>query len=428
VLPLLLLSAAFSYAVFQKGGVWSQDWNIFLLILGLLALFYRPRTPVPRLEPWLRWPLILLPCYAAFQLLPLPIPLLRILSPARAEIQAALGGSFAPLSVVPVATLHHFIRISACVAAFLLLRQLAHRFSGRPWTLAYPIILIASLEAALGLAQQPEAHGTYVSRNHYAGLLEMSLGFPVAYALACGSNLLVGALTACASLSAAALILLAIIHSQSRMGFIAALFSLFVMALLALPFRKWTALALAAALVLLAFIYLPPDQLIARFADLASTDEISGDTRAHIWSDTLRLIAAYPVFGCGLGGYHSAFLRYKQVAPASTVDFAHNDYLQFLAELGIIGFAIAAALILSVLFLTLRALSKHTTRQGRALALASIGGLAAILLHSLVDFNLYVPANALLMTWIAALAATLMFSSRPLPAPRVIEVKAVATG
>jgi O-antigen ligase len=200
------------------------------------------------------------------------------------------------------------------------------------------------------------------------------------------------------------------------------------MALLALPFRKWTALALAAALVLLAFIYLPPDQLIARFAGLASTDEISGDTRVQIWSETLRLIAAYPVFGCGLGGYHSAFLRYKQVAPASTVDFAHNDYLQFLAELGIIGFAIAAALILSVLFLTLRALSKHTTRQGRALALASIGGLAAILLHSLVDFNLYVPANALLMTWIAALAATLMFSSRPLPAPRVIEVKAVATG
>jgi O-antigen ligase len=62
-----------------------------------------------------------------------------------------------------------------------------------------------------------------------------------------------------------------------------------------------------AVLVILAFVFLPTDQLIARFADMASTDDITADDRARVWSETLRLIAAYPVFGCGLGAYESGF-------------------------------------------------------------------------------------------------------------------------
>jgi O-antigen ligase len=455
-----LFSLAFAYAAFQKGGVWPKDWSVFLLALAVLSGVYWLRTPSSERAPsparWLGWLLAALPCYAAFQLLPLPLPVLRVLSPARAEVHEGLRGAleagvFAPLSVKPAATLEHALRIAGCVAAFLLLRELAFRFADRPWRLALPLVAIAGLEGALGLAQfyaegsEGFAHGTYVNRNHYAGLLEMSLPFAVMYPVAVLRRVesrhrspAGPALAACAWLAVAAIILLGIIDSLSRMGFVAALASLFLMGALALgagrrAWRKWAAVGLVGALVVIGFVFLPPDQLIARFGDLAATDEISGDTRVNIWRETLGVIAAFPVFGCGLGGYQSAFFRYKRMAPAHTIDFAHNDYLQLLAELGVAGFALVAVLVVAALWMAMRAAVAHSRPGGRALGLACTGALAAILLHSLVDFNLYVPANAMLLTWIAALAAGLTFSWRSVPAwkpqgaPRVLEARVVSS-
>jgi len=86
-----------------------------------------------------------------------------------------------------------------------------------------------------------------------------------------------------------------------------------------------------------------------------------------------------------------------------TDDFAHNDYLQLLAELGLVGFAIGAALALSVVRIALRGALKCADPQARYFAVACIGALFAIGLHSLADFNLYIPANAMLLAWIAGM-------------------------
>ena len=98
-------------------------------------------------------------------------------------------------------------------------------------------------------------------------------------------------------------------------------------------------------MVVLGFIYLPTDELISRFATFAQTDEISKDTRAELWRDTKPMIAAYWLTGSGLGTYESAFARFKNTAPMSTADFAHNDYLQAWAELGTIGFVLGWLLV-----------------------------------------------------------------------------------
>ena len=131
---------------------------------------------------------------------------------------------------------------------------------------------------------------------------------------------------------------------------------------------------------------------------------MSTNSRALIWADTVRLVGAYPVFGCGLGAYESALQPYKTVAPLLTVDYAHNDYLQLLAELGVLGFA---PLLFLVAVIYRRAL-RHATRLVRGpdayLALATAGGLTAIAIHSLADFNLYIPANAMAAVWLGALA------------------------
>ena len=62
------------------------------------------------------------------------------------------------------------------------------------------------------------------------------------------------------------------------------------------------------------------------------------------WKESLPLVAAYPITGCGLGAYESCFLAYKKVAPGYTVDFAHNDYLHVMAEFGLPAFALLLTL------------------------------------------------------------------------------------
>src|ERR1017187_6609031 len=93
--------------------------------------------------------------------------------------------------------------------------------------------------------------------------------------------------------------------------------------------------------------FLPSSQLIMRFSDSTKED------RPEVWRETRRLIAAYPWFGCGLGGYESAFYPFKASNPAYYQEYAHNDYLQYLAEMGVVG-SIIAAVPLAVILAKLR--------------------------------------------------------------------------
>jgi len=153
-----------------------------------------------------------------------------------------------------------------------------------------------------------------------------------------------------------------------------------------------------------AFVLLPTDQLVTRFSDISGGEEMAANVRTQIWGDTLRLLRAYPLTGCGLGAYEPALLPFKTVAPLNTVDYAHNDYLQLLAELGILGFA---PLIFATGVAYGRAV-RHAIRLRRSpaayLALATAGGLTALAIHSLADFNLYIPANAMAAAWLGGLA------------------------
>jgi O-antigen ligase len=297
------------------------------------------------------------------------------------------------------------------------------------WLAIWPIVAIGALEAGLGLCQNfgggvdQVRWGTYVNHNHYAGFLEMALPFAVVYPVALwrrtrlpGHSPVASALGACGVWALAGLIFAGIVHSFSRMGFIATLSSLFVMGTLAFGARQlnWAAssrkrqigtVGLVAALALGGFVFLPPDKLIARFAQLVSAGEDGG--RAQLWAETIPLIRAYPVFGCGLGGYETAFMRFKAFEPLVTDDFAHNDYLQLLAELGLVGFAIGATLAFSMVRTAVQKALTSPDPGTRYFAVACAGALAAILMHSLADFNLYIPANAMLLAWIAGMTAGL---------------------
>jgi len=453
---LIILAAILAYGVFQYGGVLRADWSVCLLALGLLAVFYwlpiRRAESAPPLQRRLRWLLLLLPGYVAFQLLPLPERLLGLLSPNRAALLAGTyailpGLGWAPLTVAPAATLMHLFRVAGFTVVCLLVREMAWYWYGRPWIPALPVIVIGVLESGLGLAQYTMggpgsfAQGTYVNKNHFAGFLEMALPFAVMISVGAWRGLdsrhrltLGRGVMAVAATATAALIFVAIIYSLSRTGFVASLCSLFLMGALIVHtgLRAWArrlAATSLAVLVALVFLFVPPDRLVTRFADLLASDNITANDRLALWQESTRLIVAYPLFGCGFGGYQSAFLKYKVSAPMLTDDYAHNDYLQLVAELGVIGFLLASAPLAAIWQRAFRTATHRLEPGRRDLAVACTGAIAAILIHGLADFNLYIPANAMLLAWISGLSLGPAHSAsqpqlrKPPGVPQILEVR-----
>jgi len=220
-------------------------------------------------------------------------------------------------------------------------------------------------------------------------MLEMIVAFPAAYGLSRprGSHRRVRVV---AAFALAAAIALAIAFSTSRSGIIAGALAIFVTASVMgarRPAFVLTAAAAGVAVVAVTLAALPIEGVDA--------------VRPAIWRDTLSLIRAFPITGSGLGTFETALFRYKTAAPLYTVDYAHNDYLQLLAELGVTGFLMLAAAAIGVVWKAAAIARASLNAQTKAVAGAGLGAFAAIALHSMTDFNLYIPANAMTLAWIA---------------------------
>lgn len=430
-----LLTLAVGYAVLNHGGDSPLEyWTVSMLAVGLAGLTYRMDQVAPyssRPDHFATYAALFFPAYVAFQLVPLPLAVLRIVSPARAAIAATFenvlpGAGFVPLSIAPPQTSFYLPRILGYVLIFLLVRTLTRRSPERPWALSLPLVVIGVVEAGLGLAQRAthaeSVSGTYYNRDHFAGLLEMVLPFAGMYAAALfccrteqRSRPAVRSLQASCAPAAAAAIFSAIVCSLSRMGFISTLGSIFVMGTLAmwprLPgSKRWIAMVGIAGAILLVFLLIPPQDLIARFAAVGPDDTRSLG-RLPVWKDTLRMIAGNPLFGYGLGSYFVAFLRYQTTGLTSGWMAAHNDYLQAASELGIVGFLILSIVVTAVFLRAVR-IAISGSGERRFLGLACAGALSAILIHSFADFNMYVTANAMTFWWIAGIAVGIPASLR----------------
>lgn len=449
VVLLIGMAAILAGGVFLQGGVWPTQWIWCAAAMGLLATAYLLLTPPRDLAPGGGAILGLAAALAGwmlFQMVPLPPAVVGALSPARLETARAAGlTGWLSLSVAPQATWEWLLNMLPALTAFVLARELGWQWRNHMWAAAAPVIAVAWLESVLGLAQWSLARGetgvadssvgTYVNRNHFAGLLEMALPLAALWAFSVWKRGQTRherpagpALAACGLLGVAACLLVGVVFSLSRMGFMASLMGLLLAGVLVLGTSsepgygrkrslRWVApVVIVGTATALAAVYLPTDELIRRFASFAETDEISKDTRREIWRDTRTLIAAYPVTGSGLGTFESAFLRYKHVAPMQTVDFAHNDYLQAAAELGVVGVAIGAALLLWIGTGLVRVVVLEPGSTHWALAVGLAGSLSTLLIHSLVDFNMYIPANALVAGWLCGLAASPGLRSRPVTA------------
>jgi O-antigen ligase len=129
-------------------------------------------------------------------------------------------------------------------------------------------------------------------------------------------------------------------------------------------------------------------------------------SRGWIWRDTAAMVQANWATGVGLGAYQTAYPIYSKRDGTIIVSQSHNDYLQVLADGGIVG-AILALLFLILIFRdTARAL-RHRDPMKSGMALGCSGGVFALAVHSIFDFNLQLPSNALLFLVLTSVVSRL---------------------
>jgi len=442
-LACFLMTVSLAAAVLLKGGAVPSQWPWTALGVSLaacLALCLTPRLDRASHGPWGSAILTALLGWMVFQLVPLPPAVVAFLSPLRwSDVLAARMATgqdpraWVALSVAPPATWERLLDVVPAMAVFLAAREAARWWAGRLWIAVAPVLAIAWLESLLGLAQfsahraegSPSVTGTYVNYDHFAGLLELAFPLAVMAAVAVWRNGTTrpaqpvrAALRTAAMLFVGACLLMGVVLSSSRMAVFSTLAAVALTALAvlvsrrrALPNRRlrWLWL-IAIVLPPMVFASLSTRQLVLRFADLTATTDLSKDTRMEIWADTLRVVTAYRWTGCGLGAYEHGLYRFKNVAPLNTVDFAHNDYLQILSELGPPGFLLVAALAACVLKRTVKVAAAGPGAANWEWAVGLMAAFLALGLHGLADFNLYIPANALALAWFAGVAVSLPLS------------------
>ena len=243
--------------------------------------------------------------------------------------------------------------------------------------------------------------GTYMNHDHYAGLMEMLT--PLALVLSL-SKLVHGGqriLAGCGAVIMAGSLVL----SLSRGGAISLFAELALLFWMTSKVQK-AALArsrmlflVAAILAFIAFIGSP-----AMWRGLGHLHDV---VRLDILKDSLRMFARKPIFGWGLGTFQNVYPAFRSFYTVFFINAAHNDYVQVLVETGLVGFCCVAWFITIVYRNGLR-FSRNGDREWLGvIRTASLVGCSGILVHSLLDFNLQVPANAALFYVFCALAAGL---------------------
>ncbi|HTX16692.1 MAG TPA: O-antigen ligase family protein [Candidatus Baltobacteraceae bacterium] len=241
-----------------------------------------------------------------------------------------------------------------------------------------------------------QPYGPYVNRNHFAGFVELTLPVGVALmAFRAVRREVLPLLTLFTVVPVGALVL-----SGSRGGLLGFTFEVCILAWMlrrrrVLRTGRLMAGAAVAVVALLFVAWLGASGAVQRISALRSPDVTFG-RRIAMARGAAHIFFDHPLKGCGLGTLVAVYPRYETDYDGRVVDHAHNDYLETLAETGLLG-GLCGAVFLWLLFRAVR--KNFAAEQGQlslALHAAAIMAVGGMLLHSLVDFNLQLPANALL--------------------------------
>jgi len=416
---------------------------------ALRAWSKRPFVPTTPGRIWIAGA-VLFTLVIALQLVPLPMAMLRVFSPRSAEIWgsaarvAALAGvrpsAMHPITIDPDETALHLYRALAYAATFLsallLVRDKARRtiFAALLAAVAIFEALYAVHEAALGRYAiwgwkntliYGRASGTFVNPNHFAHYAAITL--PMALylcAYAWHSAAPAGALFGrrfvrmierqfvpfAAGLLAAVACIAAVLISESRGALLAIIGGFAITAAIASDSRRalirGTLIAAAVAAALgVAVLVLDQSKVIKRFEGSRVSEF---EARRASMAGALRIWQLFPVFGSGAGTYEDAVVMTRAYPGDAIPNHAHDDYTEILGTTGALGFlASVVPLLAGFVALSRNAFGENgepMSWRRRAFKAAALTSIAVAMLHALVDFNFFIPANPITLAAIAGAA------------------------
>lgn len=403
----IIILLAFSVLAFGTVEVWSEallEAGAAVLLLWWAVLVFRHR------ELEIHWDAVFWPLAAFLGLI---------------ALQLAFG-----LTAYAFLTRVALLKITACFILFFLACQ-AFRDRRDLRVLAWFLMGFAFAVSVFGIVQNFTSHdviywtrhltgggspfGPYVNRNDFAGLIEMLAPFGLSVMLFQGVRReqlpFVGILTA---VPIAALVL-----TGSRGGITSFAFEVVLLILLMRlrGARKPQALILASVLLLaIALVgWIGVSKVLDRFSS-PSLSDISMDRRITMLRGTWQIFLDHPVLGSGLGTLVAVYPRHETYYDGRIVDHAHDDYAEALAETGIAGGLCGLAFFLLFFREARKKLAADQSSFSLAIHAAACTGCAAMIIHSVVDFNLHIPANGLTFLFLVAIAISPVLPRRR-PAP-----------
>ena len=247
--------------------------------------------------------------------------------------------------------------------------------------------------------------GPYVNRNHFAGLMELLIPLalvPLVLGKVRRERLAVVALFAVMPIAALFL-------SASRGGIVSFLVQFALLTYLLLRRRGLAKRLRAVSTVLLAALmivsWLGIGRILQRFSSL-QTLEVTEGKRAAMRRGAWHIFLDHPLAGTGLGTLQIVYPPYETLYDGKVVNHAHNDYLEALAETGVLGGLCCAWFLGVLLFKSLPLFRQSDFSFPGALQLSGVVACAGFLVHALVDFNFHIPSNLWLFFLMAHLATT----------------------
>lgn len=280
--------------------------------------------------------------------------------------------------------------------------------------------------------------GSFVNHNHFAGFMELLIPIPIALVI-------VNAVRQSKVLYAfaATIMTIAAIAALSRGGMISlAAGGLFVLAAAVYKSRNdagddfydtdddeadeaqrlpWAfnlaGGAIIAAAIAVGTLLVGSEPVLNRLTNNSIASSNAGaqnfdNARGWMWRNSWTIFRENPIFGTGLGAYQTAFPIYsdgdgiRQYGKEFVFDRAHNDYLQILTDTGLIGGAFAVWFVGALLINLRRALRlRNALNSGLAIGLSA--AVVSLAVHSFFDFNLQLPAIALLFLIVTAVISNL---------------------
>jgi hypothetical protein len=424
-LPLFFAAAAIGVTGIIRGGIVPSLRSV---AIGLLVL----------------WTAV------AIQLIPLPAFVVQTISPSIRGIASKYDLGFSPdtywlrLSIEPALTRTGLIALGALSLYMLGLPSLLNGRDVRriPRGLALIVMPLAlfvvfSREHNNGLIYgfwRPldgggaDQAGPFINRNHFGGWITMSLCIMVGWLLGrieglstaaraprrrlpvtddVGAVLLMGTAVVLGTIS---LFWIVSRSGITSFGIAMALFAWLVLKRRSMSASRRTFVFAVLAVVLLAGVTSRGIDILARWF----VDERSLLSRIDAWRDGWQVVRDFPVLGTGLNTYSRAMLVYQKGNPGFHMAQAHNDYLQLLAEGGLIVAVVAVVTAALLIVAIRRALDAAQIEvRGYWIRAGSAVGLMAIAFQEIVEFSLQIPANAFLFCTLVAITVTSVRTGTP---------------